>query len=280
MFPSETNPHKDVNLQSNHIASSNNLKHVDRQYQDRVSDIYHRCQKLKMQTRTIRPDGANHLASQWQTTSIPALQRRVVDEQLKQLKAGYVPQVFQSFLRCLKEVSLESFSILDAACASGYYSEVLKRAETRDIVYHGSDYSEPMIELASKLHPDSAFTVEDITALSFSAAAFDVVLLAGVLEHVGRYKTAIKEACRVAREYVLIHRLPLTLESKHRHTIGSQYTIKTLRTFFSAQSFVGEMSELGFAPVFSCDVESAKCRSILFKRRSTGNEQNKGLNYQ
>ena len=90
-----------------------------------------------------------------------------------------------------------------------------------------------MIESARAHHPGVPFSVEDLTALTKADRSFDVVLLSGVLEHIPEYQKAIDEAGRVAREYLIVHRSPMLSGPDHIRTIGTQYNIKTPRTFFS-----------------------------------------------
>ena len=211
------------------------------------------------------------LATAWQDDDIPDLQRRVVDVQLANLERGVVDPVFEALVAALRYVDLERFSILDTACASGYYGEVIRRLDPREIAYEGCDYSPAMIELARAHYPGVPFSIADLTALTKADRSFDVVLLAGVLEHIPEYRRAIDEAGRVAREYLIVHRSPMLSGPDHIRTIGTQYNIRTPRTFFSSERLGSEISDVGFDLIASIDVYPSK-RPVtrLFRRRRLG----------
>jgi SAM-dependent methyltransferase len=143
-------------------------------------------------------------------------------------------------------VSLESFTLLDAACATGYYSVVIPQLDNRAINYAGCDYSSAMISQARAIYPAGSFSVQDLTELRERDSSFDVVLLAGVLEHIPDFRMAIAEACRVAGNYVIVHRCPVTNAPSNRHTVGSQYNIETARTWFSRTPLLSMFAEHGF----------------------------------
>ena len=116
------------------------------------------------------------------------MQRTVADIQLQTSRAGsWTPS--SPPLRPLSSTSIgRGFSILDAACASGYYSEVIAALDPRPIDYAGCDYSPAMIEMARAHYPDLPFSVQDLTALTLEDRSVDAVLLAGVLEHIPDYR--------------------------------------------------------------------------------------------
>ena len=97
-------------------------------------------------------------------------------------------------------------------------------------------------------------SVEDLTALTKGDRSFDVVLLSGVLEHIPDYRTAINEAGRVARGFLIVHRCPTAVGPEHVRTIGTQDNIKTPRTFFSLARLESEISTAGFDRIGSIDV--------------------------
>jgi len=66
------------------------------------------------------------------------------------LRKGYADPVFVALSEAMKGVELTSFSLLDAACATGYYAEVIKTLERKDIEYKGCDYSDAMIKSQSQ----------------------------------------------------------------------------------------------------------------------------------
>ena len=183
--------------------------------------------------------------------------------------AGSSIPVFTSLAAALTHVDLERFSILDAACASGYYSEVIRLLDPRPIAYEGCDYSPAMIESARLHHPGLPFSVEDLTALTKADRSVDVVLLSGVLEHIPEYRTALGEAGRVARDYLIVHRCPTLSGPDHVRTIGTQYNVQTPRTFFSLDRLGSEVADVGFDRVATVDVYPASGLPPRPSRRAT-----------
>jgi SAM-dependent methyltransferase len=218
----------------------------ERLAQDQVRATYERAQLLRVEETQTPKSKLAELSENWKDPQLPALQRTVADVQLAHLRQGIVDPVFRSFARALREIDLPVFSLLDAACASGYYSEVLRILDPRPISYTGCDYSPAMIDAARAHYPDLTFQVEDLTQLSFGDGAFDVVLASGVLEHISDYEAAILEACRVARTAVILHRCPTTSARVNEHTVGAQYNIRTARTFFAKDSLIAAFGKAGF----------------------------------
>ena len=220
------------------------------------------------------------LADNWKDAELPELQRRIADVQLVDLAKGVVDPVFAALAKALKRVDAPRFSLLDAACASGYYSEVIRVLDPRAIDYAGCDYSPSMVDSARAHYPGVPFSVEDLTGLSQADRSFDVVLLAGVLEHVPDYPRAIHEAGRVAARYLIVHRCPTTTGPAHERTIGTQYNIRTPRTYFSLARLTAEVADAGFELIDSIDVypkspgrarpDTHRTLTLVFSRRGSG----------
>jgi SAM-dependent methyltransferase len=209
------------------------------------------------------------LADNWKGSDLPKLQRRIADAQLAALSRGTVDPVFAALAEALKRVEFPHFSILDAACATGYYNEVIRRLDPRPIDYTGCDYSAAMIESARAHYPRVPFLVEDLTSLTFADRSFDVVLLSGVLEHIPDYRRAIGEAARVARQYLIVHRCPTTSGAAHERMIGGQYNIRTPRTYFSSRLLESEFAAAAFEPIESIDVYSSATGAPVPSARRT-----------
>ena len=211
-----------------------------------VHQIYEKVQLLQLPESEETRRELDALSNAWKDDGIPALQRQVVDKQLENLEAGIVDPVFASLSDLLNSLPMEEFSLLDAACASGYYNEVIQSETVKKIAYRGSDYSEAMIDKARSLYPGLRFDVEDLTQLTYGDKEFDVIMLSGVLEHIPAFENAISEACRVA-SYVILHRCPITNAASNEYTSGSQYNIKTPRTYYSRKNLVEEFQKRHFS---------------------------------
>ena len=105
-------------------------------------------------------------------------------------------------------------TLLDAGC--GVATELVSyRIGEIKVDYVGLDKSSYMLSKARKWHQEAKFVRGEVEALPFSDDSFDAVVLRHILEHLGDYKTAVKEALRVSSKVVIIdffHRLlPLGL---------------------------------------------------------------------
>ena len=181
----------------------------------------------------------------WQDGSIPQQQGRIVDIQLDNLRNGKIDPVFSALIQSLARIPESEFSILDAACASGYYSEVIELAKA-GATYTGSDYSTAMIAEARRRYPDRRFLVENACEMSFDDRSFDCVMLSGAIEHIPEYGKAISEICRVANRYVILHRVPLILARKARMTLSTQYKVETPRIFLPHREVLAHVHGNGF----------------------------------
>lgn len=213
-----------------------------------TDDLYNRAQVLKIDEREVESKALADLAANWKDRTIPHLQSSVSDHQMTRFRSGDVDAVFASLLQALRSIKRAPRSLLDAACATGYYSEVIRRAWP-SIEYLGSDYSEAMIETARSRYPKEQFRTEDATKLSFKEHQFGCVMLSGALEHIPNYLDAISEICRVAEEYVVLHRLLVIPGHEIRHMIGSQYSIVTPRIYYPRSFIQTNFRQYGFKVV-------------------------------
>ena len=232
---------------------------------DDVGRAYEKAQKVRIEERPATRDELSSLSTNWKDPQIPDLQRTVVNVQLENLRAGKIDPVFVSLISILKKVDTNSFTLLDAACASGYYHEVIKTLDSRNIEYHGCDYSEEMVKTAKAHYPEIDFQVQDLTSLAYADSRFDVVLMSGVLEHIPSYEKCIHEVCRIAKRNVIVHRCPLTSEKANEFTIGSQYSIETPRIFFAQKRLLDDFRTNGF--VFQDMVSTYPTPEISFSQR-------------
>ena len=236
-----------------------------------MTAIYRATKTLHVDERAVTIRDLEPLADRWKDEGTPPLQRQVAEVQLENLRNGVVDPVFAALGKALGSIPLTSFSLLDAACATGYYSEIIRHLDPREIAYTGCDYSSAMIETARTIYPNLSFSVQDITALGQPDRSYDVVLASGVLEHVPEFEKAIAQVCRVADAYVIVHRCPITSEPTHRHTIGSQYNIETPRTWFAKRPFLALFKQAGFdlakaIPVYGPDMPSPRSDLLAWIR--------------
>ena len=153
----------------------------------------------------------------WKNSDIPQKQLKAVAKQLQLLHNGTPPPVFMIVSEALNIIPRDKRrSLLEVGCASGYYSEVIAALNEKRFEYTGADYSEAMINLAREQYPDSKFITCDIRDIDLKDRAFDVVLSGAVLVHVKEWQEAVRELCRLAGSYLVLHRTPITGQAHYR----------------------------------------------------------------
>ncbi|MGI9063808.1 MAG: class I SAM-dependent methyltransferase [Pseudonocardiaceae bacterium] len=84
--------------------------------------------------------------------------------------------------------------VLDVAAGPGY---VAGRAAARGATAVGVDIAEPIVELATRLHPGLEFRCGDAQDLPFADASFTAVVANFLLPHLGDHRRAAAEMTRV-----------------------------------------------------------------------------------
>lgn len=85
---------------------------------------------------------------------------------------------------------------LDIACGTGH---LVAAASKHGAISEGSDFAQPMIDVARKNYPDECFKVADATQLPYEDASFDAVTCSFGLSHIENPQAAVKQAFRVLR---------------------------------------------------------------------------------
>jgi ubiquinone/menaquinone biosynthesis C-methylase UbiE len=98
---------------------------------------------------------------------------------------------------------LKAESMLDVGCGTGPLYQLIKEKKLR-LKYKGTDYSWAMIEQCQLHFPEGDFEVQDARKLEENAGSWDAVVLMHCLDHLDDYQSAIREAARVAKKYVVI----------------------------------------------------------------------------
>lgn len=242
-----------------------------------IDGVYAKVQTKVVEERLSSPEELAALAGEWKDERIPELQRQVAEHALQRFLEGIIDPFFESLIDALRKLDGGPLSVLDLACASGYYSMVIRHA-LGDVSYTGADYSEAMIALAKQKHPNERFLVADATATGFEDAAFDCVLLSGALEHIPDHGMAIRELCRISRRYVILHRATVSLNDSFLNALGSQYSILTPKIYFPMTYLNEAFAGAGYhmvssqktwkdsGPVFPIEGHPVEFRTILFER--------------
>ena len=174
---------------------------------------------------------SDNLSQAWKSTSLPARQWRLVEPQLVDFEKGSPCQEFSIFLKainiCCATMANSPQSLLEIGCSSGYYGRVLK-SKFPDIKYTGVDYSESFINFGK---------------LKFQE--FEIAVSGCVLLHVYDWKLGVQESCRVANNFVIFHRTPVT-ESATTLLKKRGYLKKMVEWAFNEQEFISTVNSSGF----------------------------------
>ena len=157
-----------------------------------------------------REDLPPELAEAWKSPDIAERQRELTDAQLLQMHGGSVIPEWQALKEAVESTGDSRGRILEVGCSTGYHFEVLEYLLGHPVDYTGVDYSEAMVASGRVHYPRARFAEEEASCLSVGDAAFDVVISGCVLLHVPNYAEAIAESARVSRDWVILHRTPVT----------------------------------------------------------------------
>jgi SAM-dependent methyltransferase len=199
------------------------------------------------------PRVARELGDAWKSTRMPAAQLALAERELTAFARGEPVPVFDMFVRLVKRIpGVDDKSLLEVGCSSGYYADLLRLCGLRT-TYAGCDFAPAFVELARARLPEVDFRVEDATALGYAAASWDIVVSGCCLLHIIDYPAAIREAARVAREWVLFHRTPVIHLTPTRHYRKLAYEVSCLEIHFNETELISLFRAAGLALV---DVET------------------------
>ena len=189
---------------------------------------------------------AGRLRTAWQMQALPARQRELVDVQLRAYRCGEPVDVFDVLVNAFKSLpeTVRGMSVLEVGCSSGFYSEVLDIAGL-DVAYTGCDYSEAFIDMARQKYSALRFDVEDATGLKYGPESFDIVISGCCLLHIPEYQSAVAEAARVARHYVIFHRTPVVLGQPNVYFRKLAYGVETIEIHFNEPDFLALLDQHG-----------------------------------
>ena len=194
-------------------------------------------------------DAARSLSQAWQDPRIPQAQIELVEAQLRDFALGARVPVFDVFVDLIRLIpNAGSKSLLEVGCSSGFYAEVLRHRglTTR---YAGCDYSASLIDLGRIRFPGIALDVQDATALAYDDASQDIVVSGCCILHIADFPAAIREASRVAREYVLFHRTPVLHLAPTTYYRKLAYGVECLEIHFNETELLRHFRDAGLRVV-------------------------------
>jgi ubiquinone/menaquinone biosynthesis C-methylase UbiE len=203
-------------------------------------------------------------------------QRKLVNQQLEAMKKGNPPEHFEvvgRFLSHLRtQTNLNSITLLDAGCGSGYYSEIVDYFVPGWAEYVGADFNPGMLDLARFYYPKLALMRMDVRNLGFQDRSFEMVMSGAVAVHIKEWKTALKELARVTRRWLLLHRTLVTTKRPTSVSIERHYQKDVYRVRINEVEMVSLMTSQEMSLVTESDAGEGKWpagqknKTYLFER--------------
>lgn len=101
--------------------------------------------------------------------------------------------------KSLFDIQHSSFTILDLCTGTGDLAEISKNIYPQSKVI-GVDFSQNMLEIARKKHPEIEFLEADCTQLPFADGSFDLCIISFGLRNIENMEKALKEIYRVLKK--------------------------------------------------------------------------------
>jgi len=205
----------------------------------------------------------------WNNCEVPKEQLKFVVKELEELHEGNPPTVYTVGAEALKAIpGRNKLTLLEAGCASGYYSEVISTLVGERFAYTGFDYSEAMIAVAKNRYPNEKFLRLDIRNTELPGKSYDVVLSGAVIVHVKEWKEAVRELARITRTYLILHRTPVS-NGRSKRIEKMAYSNKQVfhGTFmfyntFNKDELMNLIFECGFRKTFEKNVYTSQKKGL------------------
>lgn len=155
-----------------------------------------------------------------------------------------VPQ-FRVLKECFDIISpVAGHSILEVGAGSAYYKRVLDESGF-DVEYTGMDCSQAAKDFAASKFPDVPYVLGDATAIPAPDGSFDTVISGYILIHIYDWELSIREAARVSRRWVILHRVITQAGPPLRRIRGTVYGEDCLVTFFTVADVMAGIRAAG-----------------------------------
>ena len=212
----------------------------------------------------------------WEDKSIPQKQRQLVQQELLSMYKGSIPRLYSVAAESVKPYAKDKTTLLEVGCSSGYYSEVLEYLTNKEIRYTGVDISKAFIEMAKDYYPDKSFVQAPASSLPLKSKEFDIVFSAGVVLYELDYVAHVKEMDRVAKDVLMFHRTPVTINNPTQLQKKQAYGVETIEYIFNEKEFLDTVISLGWVLTKTVNVSSNNndCydRTYTFIRKQSSSE--------
>ena len=193
---------------------------------------------------------------------IAAKQRYIVNQELVTMYDGKAPKLFDVVGKIIKRIGKldkqNTFTMLDAACGTAYYSEVMDFLCPKvTIDYTGVDYNPGMVSLAHEYYPQLNVVEGNVLDLQFDNNAFDIVLSGATIAHVEDWKQAIRELVRVTRTWLILHRNPVWLnKTSSSFVVRRDYDVEVVVHRFNRRELGKFVTSLGMERIATYGLRS------------------------
>jgi len=187
----------------------------------------------------------------YQSIKLGKIMADAVTNEILHITRNGLHETHEAVINAIKKIpGTTPIKILDVGCGAGLYRVVIGRAKfRRSVVYEGADFNGFMLGRACESFPETKFYMADARKLPFEADSYDVVLLGAILEHINEWQQALCEACRVAKDYLILHRLLLTLKNEPTRTEEQiAFAEPIWRVYINKQDLLSELERHGFKP--------------------------------
>jgi len=198
---------------------------------------------------------ASETVTAWQHPAIPMRQYELVRHELEMYRIHKNGEPFAGFSRCMEQLSTSvnerGSRLLDVGASGGYYGELLRMIGWRG-QYTACDSSRAFAELAQGIYPGIDYDIGDACGLPYRDDWFDIVLSSGCIMHIYEWQKAIAELARTSSRYVILHRTPVSSETRYFEKIA--YGVRCLEVHFSPTDLSREFVKAGMWPVYETEL--------------------------
>jgi len=153
-------------------------------------------------------------------------------------------------------------TVLDVGCGTGSYSLFFKstRSPFHSYSYLGCEIDERLTSICRQLYPEYKFFTAKAESLPLANTSCSIVFCSGMLHYtLKNWKNALHEMTRVAKDHLIITRLPITKYHQSfyvEQTVHSSYGLeKHYFRIFNRNEIENQLTKLGWR-VIACDYSS------------------------
>lgn len=192
--------------------------------------------------------------SVWLTPEVAKTQEALMQREYDAWLAGAKHAPFTAFDRLARKT--EARSVVDMGCGAGIYGLLWSRIDRGR--YTGCDQSPQMIDLAMKHEVSKkGYWVCDAMSLPCPDQSFDMAFLGAILCCTEHWEKVVSEAARVARKYLLFHRMPMYADGPDTKVVmhdvyGAQAPYREFREEF-IEEYMAQFGRIIGSELWPCE---------------------------